>query len=45
MKKSEIYYYTSIAAMFMTFLTGFGFLVSIVLLVLIDSEKKWCYLT
>jgi hypothetical protein len=40
MKKSEIYYYISIAALFMTFLTGFGFIVSIILLVLVGSEKQ-----
>lgn len=40
MKNSKLYFYLSIAAIVLNFITGFGIVVSIILLVLIPGEKN-----
>lgn len=40
MKTSKIYFYLAISSIFLTFLTGLGFVLSIILLFLISSEKQ-----
>ena len=40
MKKSEIYYYLSFGSILLTFTTGLGIFASIILLVMINAEKR-----
>lgn len=40
MKNSKLYFYLSIAAIVLNFITGIGIVVSIILLVLIPGEKN-----
>lgn len=40
MNKSKLYFQTATAAFFLTFATGLGFFVSLILLFLIRSEEK-----